>query len=130
TSVVSQYGLIPYIADAETTTWAKTYGGGADESGASGYIISVQQTSEGGYVVAGETDSFGTGGDFWLLKLDSDGNIEWEKAYGGTEFDIAYSVQQTSDGGYIAAGSTLSFGSGLDAWLLKLDSDGNIEWEK
>jgi hypothetical protein len=65
--------------------------------------------------------------DFWVLKLDGSGNIQWQKTYGGTNWDWASSIRQTSDGGYIVAGYTDSFGSGNgDLWVLKLDSSGNI----
>ena len=78
--------------------------------------------------MAGSTSSFGAGGsDSWLLKLDSGGGVAWQKTYGGTKGDTAHSVQQTSDGGYIVAGSTSSFGAGgSDFWLLKLDEGGSI----
>jgi len=107
--------------------WQKTYGGSdADEA------HSILQTSDGGYIVLGNTESFGAGGhDIWVLKLSSDGDIEWQKAYGGSSDDIAHSILQTSDGGYIVAGSTRSFGAGgYDFWILKFSSDGDIEWQK
>ena len=67
----------------------------------------------------------------WLLKLDSSGIIQWQKTYGGTDWDIAWSVEQTSDNGYIVAGYTDSFGAGgHDIWLLKLDSGGIVQWQK
>ncbi|MCK4822576.1 hypothetical protein KA005_42825 [bacterium] len=104
--------------------WQKTYGGS--------YAKSVQQTSDGGYIVAGNTNSFGAGeGDFWVLKLFSTGDIEWQKTYGGSDADRTQSIQQTSDGGYIVVGNTLSFGAGgKDIWVLKLSPTGDIEWEK
>jgi len=107
--------------------WAKTYGG----TGWDG-AYSVQQTSDGGYIVAGWTTSFGAGGrDFFLIKTDANGNIIWAKTYGGTNDDNAYSVQQTSDGGYIVAGMTWSFGAGdWDIFLIKTDANGNIIWAK
>lgn len=75
--------------------WIKTYGGSEPD-----FHSSLQQTADGGYIVAGGTRSFGEGNeDIWVLKLDSDGNITWQKAYGGSATDYAYSVQQTSDGG-------------------------------
>jgi uncharacterized delta-60 repeat protein len=111
------------LNDDGTVAWQKTYGGtDYEETG------SIQQTSDGGYIVAGKTHSFGAGGgDFWVLKLDSAGTVEWEKTYGGTNEDYAYSIQQTADGGYVVAGDTTSFGAGgEDFWVLKLDSDGTI----
>jgi ribosomal protein S11 len=103
--------------------WAKTYGGtGYDKA------RSVQQTSDGGYIVAGYTRSFGAGNyDFFLIKTDANGNIQWAKTYGGTDIDWASSVQQTSDGGYIVAGRTNSFGAdSVDIFLVKTDANGNI----
>ncbi len=107
--------------------WAKTYGGAGDD-----YASSVQQTSDGGYIVAGITYSFGAGfDDIFLVKTDANGNVQWAKTYGGTDYDLAYSVQQTSDSGYIVAGITLSFGAGLsDVFLMKTDASGNIIWAK
>jgi uncharacterized delta-60 repeat protein len=107
--------------------WQKTYGGLAYD-----IARSIQQTSDGGYIAAGETLSFGAGGnDFWVMKLDGVGEVEWQKTYGGSYDDIAYSIQQTSDGGYIAAGDTLSFGAGQnDSWVMKLDGAGEVEWQK
>jgi uncharacterized delta-60 repeat protein len=107
--------------------WAKTYGGTNWDKG-----YSVHQTSDGGYIVAGTTFSFGAGDyDIFLIKTDANGNIQWAKTYGGTSYDWAYSVQQTSDGGYIVAGYTYSFGvSYSDAFLIKTDAFGNIQWAK
>jgi len=106
--------------------WAKTYGGTYYD-----YASSVQQTSDGGYIVAGRTRSFGAGyDDIFLIKTDANGNVQWAKTYGGTYNDEAYSVQQTSDGGYIVAGATASFGAGGDILLIKTDADGNIIWAK
>jgi len=106
--------------------WAATYGGDKDDR------ANIQQTSDGGYIMAGETESFGAGkGDLWVLKLRLDGTIDWQKTYGGASSDWANFVQQTSDGGYIVAGSTYSFGAGKgDLWVLKLRPDGTVEWQK
>jgi hypothetical protein len=107
--------------------WAKTFGGMNDD-----LAYSVQQTSDGGYILAGYTGSFGAGDyDFFLIKTDANGNIIWAKTYGGIYYDLAYSVQQTSDGGYIVAGETWSFGAGyLDIFLIKTDASGNVQWAK
>ena len=107
--------------------WSKTFGGERDD-----WARSVIQTSDGGYALAGGTDSYGAGGeDFWIVKTDSSGNEEWSKTFGGENDDWAYSVVQTSDGGYVLAGSTMSYGAGgEDFWLVKTDSSGNEEWSK
>ena len=107
--------------------WDKTFGGEKGD-----IANSIQQTSDGGYIVAGYTESFGNGGaDAWVIRLDKDGNKLWDKTFGGEKGDVANSIQQTSDGGYIVAGYTESFGNGgADAWVIKLDKDGNKVWDK
>jgi len=109
------------------TLWTRTYGGSYNE-----YGYSVQQTSDGGYVIAGGTGSFGAGwADVYLLKTDSSGDTLWTRTYGGSDSDNGRSVQQTSDGGYIVAGETYSFGAGeSDVWLLKTDSSGDTLWTR
>jgi uncharacterized delta-60 repeat protein len=107
--------------------WQKTYGGtNEDEAHA------IVPTSDGGYIVAGSTESFGAGkGDVWVLKLDGSGNVQWQKTYGGTNWDGAHAIAPTSDGGYVVAGRTESFGAGgWDVWVLKLDGSGNVVWQK
>jgi hypothetical protein len=103
--------------------WQKTYGGPGFD-----LVHSIQQTDDGGYAVAGWTGSFGAGDtDMWVLKLDGNGEIEWQKTYGGPGFDLAHSIQQTEDGGYVTAGWTESYGAGDgDVWVLKLDANGNM----
>jgi len=107
--------------------WDKTFGGEKNEGG-----FSVQQTTDGGYIVCGATNSYGAGGaDAWLVKTDSSGNKLWDKTFGGAEGDVAYSVQQTTDGGYILCGSTKSqAGGNNEMWLIKTDADGNKLWDK
>jgi uncharacterized delta-60 repeat protein len=104
--------------------WERTYGRSQDD-----WANSVLQTGDGGYIVAGFTESFGAGlADFWVIKLTSSGSIEWETAYGGGGDDAAFSIQLASDGGYVAAGVTGSYGApGLDFLVLKLYSDGEID---
>ena len=107
--------------------WSKTFGGPGEE-----YGFSVQQTSEAGYIIAGYTDSYGAGGrDAWLIKTDSSGDLSWNKTFGGSGTDRGSSVRQTSDGGYIIAGYTYSYGAGSsDVWLIKADSSGNMAWNQ
>jgi hypothetical protein len=107
--------------------WNKTYGGAQDDR-----AQSLIETSDGGYALAGSTESFGAGSyDFWLVKVDESGNFEWNKTYGGTHDDLAYSLLETSDGGYALAGFTHSFGVGFyNFWLVKTDENGNIMWNQ
>ena len=107
--------------------WNRTYGGAEWE-----VAKSVVQTSDRGYAIAGYTDSFGAGSwDMWLIKTDAAGNVQWNKTYGGTGYEEAYSVVQTFDGGYALAGETWSFETvNPDFWLVKTDSTGNMQWNK
>lgn len=119
--------------------WQKSLGGSKEE-----YAYSIVQTIDGGYVVAGYTDSndgdvSGNHGnaDSWIVKLDSKGNIIWQKTLGGTGDDYAYSIIQTTDGGYIFAGWSYSNNGDVarnhgesDYWIVKLDSKGNFSWQK
>lgn len=94
-------------------------------------IADVAVTSDGGHVIAGEIrTSTDTRSDLWVLKMASDRTIEWQKRYGGTNSELANSIQQTTDGGYIVSGATSSFGVGaMDFYVIKLASDGSLVWE-
>jgi hypothetical protein len=86
----------------------------------------VQQTSDGGYILAGDTYLSSHGNDARLIKTDVSGNKVWDKVFGGSNTDDAFSVQQSSDGGYIVAGQTYSYGASVgSAWLIKTDANGN-----
>ena len=107
--------------------FCKTIGGEKDDGG-----ISLIQTSDGGYAIAGETESFGSGNyDVYVVKLDANGNLQWTKTIGGKNWDEGRSLIQTSDGGYVIAGTTKSFGGGWgDVYVVKLDAKGNLQWTK
>jgi hypothetical protein len=107
--------------------WTKTIGGGAWDVG-----NSLIQTADGGYAIAGETYSFGAGErDVYVVKLDANGNLQWTKTIGGPDSEEGNSLIQTSDGGYVIAGSTKSFGAGeADVYVVKLDANGNLQWTK
>lgn len=104
-------------------TFEKTFGGASDDIG-----YSVQQTNDGGYIIAGWTQSFGAGNsDGYLLKTNEAGDILWTKTFGGIGWDDCYSVQQTNDDGFIIAGQTNSFGAGNnDVYLVKTNMDGIV----
>jgi hypothetical protein len=103
--------------------WQKTYGGSESDR-----ALSIQQTSDGAYIVLGTTGSFGAGwNDIWVLKLSSAGEIEWQKTYGGNySQDVAHSIHQISDGCYIVAGETSSWGDNGEIWVLRLLPNGDI----
>lgn len=119
--------------------WQKKFGGSEYES-----VHSIINTNDGGYILAGSTSSndgdvtfqFGLG-DVWIIKIDSLGNLLWQKTYGGSKSEVAHEIVQTSDGGYIFVGFTSSdngdvtANNGLnDYWIVKIDLNGSIEWQK
>lgn len=128
--------------------WENTIGGDHGD-----YLHCVQQTFDGGYILAGQSTSAiiygdkteaGLGGyDYWVVKLNSIGDIEWQNTIGGTSSDWGHSIHQTTDGGYILGGTSSSgisgdkteinfagIGGEPDYWVLKLDSIGNVQWDK
>jgi len=121
--------------------WQESLGGSSGDK-----AKCIQQTNDGGFIVASETTSndgdvsgFHGNYDVWIAKLDSSGNIEWEKCLGGSNADHAYAIEQTIEGGFILAGSSYSNdgdvsgnhdASTQDYWVVKLDSVGNIKWQK
>jgi len=128
--------------------WENTIGGNNQD-----WFKLILQTTDGGYLLAGTSRSDISGdktenclgyvseGDYWIVKTDDTGNIEWQNTIGGDKDDLLNSVCQTADGGYLLAGTSASNISGdktegtvgnndLDYWIVKVDSDGNIEWDK
>ena len=123
--------------------WQNTIGGNQNDK-----ANCIVQTSDGGYLVGGESESGISGDktessigndDYWLVKLDSTGNILWQNTIGGSSFDGLYSIDQTTDNGYILGGYSISgisgdktensIGGSYDYWVLKLDASGNIVWQ-
>ncbi|KPJ54443.1 hypothetical protein AMJ39_00370 [candidate division TA06 bacterium DG_24] len=109
------------------TMWTRTYGGPNYEGG-----FSVAQTSDGGYIIVGETESYGAGDrDVYLVKTDGVGDTIWTRTYGGPYADGGYSVAQTNDGGYIITGYGEPFPTGIeDLYLIRTDSAGDTLWTR
>ena len=133
--------ILPNISPSQAPSiqWQQSYGGTNNDT-----PLCMRQTTDGGYVIAGYTYSnnghvtgFQAGFDFWIVKLNADGSLQWQKALGGNNFDRANCIEQTSDGGYIVAGySNSTTGDinnnhgGYDYWVVKLSSAGVMEWQK
>ena len=116
--------------------WQKALGNFSDDKG-----FSIQQTIDGGYILASHTSGNIAGShgsyDFLVIKLDSQGEVEWQKLFGGSSADFAKSIKQTVDGGYVVVGTTNSINGdvtdahfGGDIWVLKLNGNGGLEWQK
>lgn len=113
------------LAQAPDTIWTRTYGGSGDDR-----ANSVCETSDGGFIIAGSTNSSGQP-DIYIIKTNSTGDTLWTRMYGGEDWDEAKSIQQSSDGGFMITGSTYSYGAGSsDLYLIKSDSNGNTLWTK
>jgi len=133
--------LLSTLSAQPSIEWQKCYGGTNSEE-----AHSIQQTSDGGYIVASVTNTnnngdvtgyHGGGGDYWIVKLNSDGSIQWQKSLGGTGLDNSYCIRQTANGGYIVAGQSNSNDGDVsgnhgsnDCWVVKLTSTGSIQWQK
>jgi hypothetical protein len=110
---------------AGNTEWSKTYGASASDA-----AYSVEQTADGGYFLAGETYTYGTGhSEVYAVKTDASGGIAWERRWSETPSDFARYGRATTDGGYVLAGGTLP-GDTVHALLLKVDASGEIEWRR
>ncbi len=118
--------LVMKLSPEGGIAWAKTYGGTKDD-----VANAVAIADNGDVIVAGWTGSFGAGDyDVWVLHLDSNGNVKWQKTYGGSDYDEANAVALASNGDIIVAGWTGSFGAGGGVWVLRLDANGNVKWQK
>jgi hypothetical protein len=105
--------------------WNQTFGGTSNDEG--GALI---QTTDGGFVIVGETSSFGTGGDVWLIKTDRNGTMQWNQTYGGMDSDWGVDLINTTDGGYIILGSKTVGVGDTDMWLVKMDENGVVQWNQ
>jgi len=138
-AIIFYYPLLVFSQPASLIEWQKTYGGSMSDK-----AFAMSKTNDGGYIVAGS--SYSNNGDvlinygledIWVLKVNNIGAIEWQKTFGGSGSDVAKSVIQTSDGGYIIAGYSNStdgnlsqFYGGFDYWIIKLTPAGLIMWQK
>ena len=120
--------IIKYDFSNGNILWDKVW---TSDEAAEDYASSVSATSDGGIIVSGRTSSFGSGGDIFVAKMDSGGDLSWSRTFGGGNSDSSSSILQTTDGGYVLAGKTHSFGLSNDnIFIAKLGVDGNISWQK
>lgn len=109
---------------AGDSLWARVHGGARADLG-----YAIESTLDGGFIIAGSSNSFSASGDIYALKLDVAGNLEWQNTYGGAQDDRAYAIRQNPDGGFVIAGTTESFGAGkIDMYALRLDRYGWEVW--
>ena len=119
-------GYGAYAAGAPWEQWNQTFGGGYGDG-----AWCLQETDDGGFILAGNTASRGEGSDLFLVKADERGNCSWSRAYGGSGEDVGYFVQQTDDGGYVVVGSSNSYAMGGELlWLVKVDENGSLIWDR
>ena len=141
-SIVAIYSLNIILAQAPAIEWQNTIGGNDWDQ-----LFSIQQTTDGGYILGGhstsgisgdKTEGSQGGWDYWVVKLDLNGVISWQNTIGGSNDEVLYLIQQTTDGGYILGGSSNSGISGdkteicqggTDYWVVKLDANGVISWQ-
>ncbi|MBU1077389.1 MAG: PEGA domain-containing protein, partial [Spirochaetes bacterium] len=106
--------------------WDKTFGGDADDE-----AFSISQTKEDGYIIAGHTYSKGNGeSDIWIIKLNSKGQLIWEKTFGGPYHDGVHAIRETERGGYIMAGYSYTKSGESDIRIIRLSANGAILWDK
>lgn len=124
---VAEALTVSYEVAERSTSWTRTFGG----SSADGFQA-MQQTSDGGFILAGYTFSFGHGyANGYLVRTDAAGNLIWSNAYGGAGWEYLLAVAETADGGFVAAGYTTSTGAGgMDMYLLRVDAQGSLLWER
>jgi hypothetical protein len=133
-----------FLCEAQQKTpiieWQKTIGGSSYET-----LKEIQPTKDGGYILGGSSNNPISSNNYWVIKMNAIGNIEWQRLIGGKDNDVLESIQQTSDGGYILGGYSNSIVSldktekacnltnqwvpYYDYWIVKLDSVGNIKWQ-
>ena len=113
------------FAQPPDTLWSRTFGG-AEYDGA----MCVRQTWDGGYIAAGYTQSFGAGGDAWLIRLNAQGDSVWSRTYGGPLEDVVYSVLQTADSGFVLAGYALFATDSMAGLLIRTNSQGDTLWTR
>lgn len=141
--VIGNHGSVDYwivkISSIGVLQWQKTLGGSNGD-----FASEIQQTTDGGYIVSGNSTSNNGdvtgnhgGSDYWIVKMSSTGVLQWQKTLGGTSDDLANSIKQTIDGGYIVSGSSASNDGnvtgnhgGYDYWMVKLSTIGTIQWQK
>nr|MBA3987295.1 hypothetical protein [Flavobacteriales bacterium] len=138
-SVLVSCSLFMVKAQAPQIDWEKNYGGSQFDG-----FFDMIPTTDGGYLISGfsysnngDVDVSYGGGDIWLLKTDVSGAIQWQKTFGGSGYDIAEKILQTTDGGYILAGTTDSSDGDVannygqtDVWIIKINASGDLQWEK
>lgn len=122
-------GPVPAQAQDSAVTWFMNYGVNADPGYSYPRIISMP---DGGHIMAATVSTADRGLDGLIIKIDRLGGVQWQAAYGGSGHDYLHSISRTPDGGFIAGGESSSFGpSGeTDGWVFKLDSAGNLEWQR
>ena len=128
TALVLLFCTLAAIAQPNPDTlWTRTYGGSLGE-----IAYDIKQTSDGGFIIAGYTYSYGAGdADFYVIKADAAGDTQWTKTYGGINDETAHSVLELSDGGYVILGYTGSFGHGYaDIYLVRTNCTGDTLWTR